>query len=978
MRGFYDKIIPDYLNKYGKKWGAKVGETEIELATPQQQTFAVVNSRGTTIHTAAGRNRATEWLIQSQADYPQDTFRIERRGQEGEQATVPSLDITPSMRESVMQGQSMYAGFDPTIIGELFPDVGQIFDNWVSDRPDFGDEQKALMRQTRGERDRAVAVAMEKMKSFHKEWARRKREDFIKMANVLDGVADMHTLSDHDQELAMMLKSGYDAVKRDIESLKPEMAEVWLKDYFPRMWKRPARARKFIELGLAGKRPFGGAAGFRKQRSPKIPTTADGIALGLEPVSWNPVDLFMLKFYEMSQFLMAHKTLEMMKQNGLAKAFGVDDFPEGWSRLDDRFATISHMEEIKTDKGETLFDKDGKPEMKRSITGYYQAPTAAARVFNNYVSTGLAGRSVLYDGFQWFNNNVNAFQLGISAFHFTTTSVNVALSDVALGIQQIYRGGVKPAIELLPGIKGDTKFDATAIGEGLMSAARGMTLAPSVINTFRNGGKIAAQYLSDKSRAQFEREARAIELAGGRHHMNTIEIKPLAQLVNALHNGALVEASMKVPAALIEWSTKPVMEWYVPRMKFGAFYAMAHDILAQANKENWPMEKTRARMQAAWDSIDNRFGQMVYDNKFWPKMMRDLAQGISRAVGWNVGTIMETMVGAASDTAKQGARFAKDQVAPEITDRMAFTIAMWMTMGALVGTYNYLWGRKPERMKDYYYIHEKDGTYLSVPGYVKDQFSYAHDWQRTLINKLTPGLEMIIEAAENRDFEGEEIRHPDDIKVLGVAGGLWQWFKDYTVWFLKTAEPFSVTNTEKLLQKEGEDTSTLMGLIKAVKHHPGDVLWGNLGFGPAPKYIQNSVALNMAKEYQLKNRPPGTRTHAAAAHLKDSRFVEDMYREKRVDQKQIDQLLNTNRLTPKDVHAAEVKAGKDPIVLATENLHIDQLLNVYAVADEHERELIRPIIFNKYNQIQSVQDPRQKMQLIRLYDEAVKQPAQVH
>ena len=30
MTGFYDKILPDFLNKYGKQWGAKVEETTIE------------------------------------------------------------------------------------------------------------------------------------------------------------------------------------------------------------------------------------------------------------------------------------------------------------------------------------------------------------------------------------------------------------------------------------------------------------------------------------------------------------------------------------------------------------------------------------------------------------------------------------------------------------------------------------------------------------------------------------------------------------------------------------------------------------------------------------------------------------------------------------------------------------------------------------------------------------------------------------
>ena len=30
MKGFYDKIIPEYLNRFGKKWGAKVEEATID------------------------------------------------------------------------------------------------------------------------------------------------------------------------------------------------------------------------------------------------------------------------------------------------------------------------------------------------------------------------------------------------------------------------------------------------------------------------------------------------------------------------------------------------------------------------------------------------------------------------------------------------------------------------------------------------------------------------------------------------------------------------------------------------------------------------------------------------------------------------------------------------------------------------------------------------------------------------------------
>ena len=59
MKGFYDKMLPSFMNKYGKKWGVQVGE----VSMPNLQ--------------------------------------------EGYQ-TMHSIDVTPQMRESVMQGQPMF------------------------------------------------------------------------------------------------------------------------------------------------------------------------------------------------------------------------------------------------------------------------------------------------------------------------------------------------------------------------------------------------------------------------------------------------------------------------------------------------------------------------------------------------------------------------------------------------------------------------------------------------------------------------------------------------------------------------------------------------------------------------------------------------------------------------------------------------------------------------------------------------------
>ena len=59
MKGFYDKMLPSFMNKYGKKWGVKVGEVEL----PD------VGDNGLTMH---------------------------------------SIDVTDAMKESVMEGQPMF------------------------------------------------------------------------------------------------------------------------------------------------------------------------------------------------------------------------------------------------------------------------------------------------------------------------------------------------------------------------------------------------------------------------------------------------------------------------------------------------------------------------------------------------------------------------------------------------------------------------------------------------------------------------------------------------------------------------------------------------------------------------------------------------------------------------------------------------------------------------------------------------------
>lgn len=80
MKGFYDTILPKYLDKYGKKWDAKVGTTKIRLETDAQ---AVEDAK----------------LL--------GELGVESNGKSA--ASVHYMDITPKMRESVLtKGQPLF------------------------------------------------------------------------------------------------------------------------------------------------------------------------------------------------------------------------------------------------------------------------------------------------------------------------------------------------------------------------------------------------------------------------------------------------------------------------------------------------------------------------------------------------------------------------------------------------------------------------------------------------------------------------------------------------------------------------------------------------------------------------------------------------------------------------------------------------------------------------------------------------------
>jgi hypothetical protein len=100
----YDRAIPNFMSKYGKKWGARVGETSIGEDFPHiepsdywgEPAFSVRDAKGAEIGNFKTREAAQEFLDELKETGPR--YRD----------TVHSMEITPEMRKSVTEGQNLF------------------------------------------------------------------------------------------------------------------------------------------------------------------------------------------------------------------------------------------------------------------------------------------------------------------------------------------------------------------------------------------------------------------------------------------------------------------------------------------------------------------------------------------------------------------------------------------------------------------------------------------------------------------------------------------------------------------------------------------------------------------------------------------------------------------------------------------------------------------------------------------------------
>ncbi len=583
-----------------------------------------------------------------------------------------------------------------------------------------------------------------------------------------------------------------DVVRTALESRWRKIQEIkgtdaYIENYFPHIWKDPAKAATTLAK-FFGKRPLEGTKSYLKQR--KIPTIKEGIELGLEPTSYNPVDLVMARVADMDRFIMAHDAWEQFKTDGLRKFVrSGQPVPEGWAKVNDKISNTFAGANIQYTEGGKLY----KGVVQQ---GSWYMPEEAATVVNNYLSPGLTKNS-LYNAFRMIGNQMNQVQLGLSGFHAMFTSMDAVISHAALDLQKGTPGSI-----------------ARAVVSPLTS--------PYVLwQNLTRGNTLLKDYY--RANPEVPNMVDALQRAGGRVRMDSFyQNDAVANFLKSLRGKNYIGAFLRAPGAMIEAVAKPIMQELVPRQKLGIFADGAKFIMEKAEKENWSEYKTTLRLQELWDSVDNRMGQMVYDNLFWNKVLKDMGMVATRSLGWNLGTVRELGGGAAQIGKLPAQIFTKEGRANiRMTPKMAYTIMLPYVVGVIGAIIYYLYhGKAPETLKDYYAIPtgqtKPDGTKerILLPSYMKDVLAYMIEPTQTVSNKVHPEIATLIDMLQNKDYFGTEIRNADDpfVKQLG----------DLFAYQAKQYVPFTITN---IMQRQADGGSWK------------DYLQSFAGITPAPGYI---------------------------------------------------------------------------------------------------------------------------------------------
>ena len=412
--------------------------------------------------------------------------------------------------------------------------------------------------------------------------------------------------------------------------------------------------------------------------------------------------------------------------------------------------------------------------------GRYYAEEDVARILDRRLNGKSIYNYALGRGWMRAKNGITALKLGLSAFHGIATSISDMTNQLVLSAKKFGRGD----------LAGGTKALAKVITSPIEDAIKGR--------------KLTETFLKDTLTPQEAEFVNVYTKAGGRVRM------PAEYRVNAgnaykqaVTEGNYIGGTTKLIPAVLEAMQEPILGKYVPWLKVAKFWDTYTDWV-----ESHPdATETQKRDYAAklQDSLDNRLGELVYDNLFWNQLVKDAGMAMTLSLGWNLGTIREAG-GAVMDLTTLVKDYLQGKQKQHYVDRILFTALYPFVAGFIGGLTHWIMsGHQPKSLKDLYFPwtgkYNADGSKerVTLPSYMKDVYSYKNAIRKKGVvkgvglvasHKTAPMVAMIIDMLRNKNFYG--------VKIMDEKSPINQKLKDVLAWMLENLTPISVTSMKKM------------------------------------------------------------------------------------------------------------------------------------------------------------------------------------
>jgi hypothetical protein len=708
------------------------------------------------------------------------------------------------------------------------------------------------------------------------------------------------------QQIADFMKEMFDARVETIQQLGTGLlTDIRTGEgenpYFPRYWERADDAMRDISTAIS-KRPLDTRKSFAEKRV--FGDIYEGIEAGHKLVSNNPMDLFFMKVGEMDRYIAAHKMLQSLESDGLARLVPAGEGMEpGELNILGTYGTVKRAD----------VDANGVQLLDSFKSYKYAVREDVAQVINNYLSQNLYNNKYIgkaFSGYMALANNLNQMQLGVgSMFHAGFTSLEAIISHGALGLKAIANGDFASGV----------KYLAEAPAEFIRN--------PMI------GGKVLAA-MADPTSAGITHGmdipmiAENAVLAGARKGMDTrFQTHTTEKMFEAWANGNKIGAAVRAPFAMIEQMARPLMEWLVPRQKFGVFADMSSFWMNE--HPNASFKERREAMQEIWNRVDSRLGQVVYDRLFVNNVAKNMVQGALRAPGWTGGTILE-LVGGAKDVADLIRNVAKGEK-PNMSDRTAYTLSLLLTTAVANGALTALFTGEAPEGRDF--IAFRTGNVdergfeerFMLPTYMKDVLAYSEAPGTTLLHKLHPALGMGRDIIQNKDYYGTEIRHEGDNIVAQASQLVGFTAKQYM--------PFWIRG----MQKEAERGGTALAMGAPF-----------IGIMPAPSDLNRTPAEKMIRKFVTERMPKTTKTAVEFERSKMLTKLTSEFRMQNVDaENDLHEAVAAGIISTVAAKRIKSEAKLSPLASGFKRLSLDEARKVMEKATPAERILLEKILKTK-------------------------------